>query len=104
MYDTKGSIWESPYYADGKVFVGTDSGDLFIFKHLTNPPSLDWQDFPATTPIEARKGFRNRQKEIEKAVLLAKIEFDAPIRSTPTVAGCVLYIATERSLYAIGKR
>ncbi len=32
-YDIKASIWGSPYYVDGKIFLGNDDGDLFIFKH-----------------------------------------------------------------------
>jgi outer membrane protein assembly factor BamB len=30
-YDFQESTWCSPYYVDGKVFIGTDSGDLYIF-------------------------------------------------------------------------
>ena len=32
-YDLQDSIWNSPYYVDGKVFLGTDGGDLFVFEH-----------------------------------------------------------------------
>ena len=41
QYDTKASIWGSPYYVDGKVFLGTDSGDLFVFKHEKKPKKID---------------------------------------------------------------
>src|SRR5213075_678510 len=30
-YDLKDSTWCSPYYADGKVYLGTEGGDLFVF-------------------------------------------------------------------------
>ena len=33
QFDTKASIWGSPYYVDGKIFLANDQGDLFIFKH-----------------------------------------------------------------------
>jgi outer membrane protein assembly factor BamB len=29
--DTSGDVWASPYYVDGKVFIGTAGGDLFIY-------------------------------------------------------------------------
>ena len=32
-YDLQDSTWNSPYYVDGKVFLGTDSGDMYIFSH-----------------------------------------------------------------------
>ena len=41
------------------------------------------------------------QKLIKQKYLLAKIEMDECIRGTPSVANGVLYIATERNLYAI---
>src|SRR5436305_8896347 len=37
QYDTKASMWGSPYFVDGKVIVGTDSGDLHVFKHDAKP-------------------------------------------------------------------
>ena len=40
------------------------------------------------------------QKELAEKYLLAKIDFTEPIRSTPVVANGVLYILTEKSLYA----
>ena len=74
MQDLKSAIWGSPYWVDGKVYIGTEDGDIFVFKH---------------------------GKEKER---LAKIEMDEPVRSTPVVAGGTLYIMTELNLYAIGKK
>src|SRR5262245_58692990 len=34
-YDTKRAMWGSPYWVDGKVYLGTEDGDLFVFKHDT---------------------------------------------------------------------
>jgi outer membrane protein assembly factor BamB len=104
-YDTKGSIWGSPYYADGKVFLATETGDLFVFKHSKTPKAIDELDNPQATDA---KSFRTAQmakrKEVEKETLLHKIEFDAPIRSTPIVTDDVLYVMTEKSLFAFKKK
>ena len=31
QHDLGGNVWGSPYYVDGKVYMGVDNGDLFIF-------------------------------------------------------------------------
>jgi outer membrane protein assembly factor BamB len=31
-HDMSGGTWASPYYVDGKVYIGIDGGDLFIFE------------------------------------------------------------------------
>jgi outer membrane protein assembly factor BamB len=103
QYDTKASIWGSPYYVDGKVLVGTDQGDLFIFRHTSRPKTIDGvgaaQDAPDRTA--ARAIHRAKRAETEKEYLLAKLEFPSCIRTTPTVVNGVLYVATENTLYAL---
>ena len=32
-HDFQEGTWCSPYYVDGKVFIGTDAGELYVFKH-----------------------------------------------------------------------
>jgi outer membrane protein assembly factor BamB len=105
QYDTKGSIWGSPYYADGKVYLATEAGDLFVFKHDPKPPAIDELDNPdAKDEKDFRAKMLAKRKEVEKAVLLNKIEFDAPIRSTPVVADDTLYVMTEKTLFAFKKK
>ena len=69
--DTEGQIWGSPLLADGKLYVGTQSSDVFCF---------------AAT----------REKKV-----LGKTSLDGAIVSSPIVANGVLYVATEKYLYAI---
>ncbi len=111
QYDCKGAIWGSPYYVDGKVYLATEGSDLFVFKHEKEPKVLDPLDVQVDTalpPEQQQKDYTKKMKlklkEVEKAVLLHKIEFGAPIRSTPIVADGVLYVMTENTLYAFGNK
>jgi outer membrane protein assembly factor BamB len=72
-YDLKSAIWGSTYYADGKVYLGTEDGDLFVFA---------------------------AGKELK---LINKIEMAEPVRSTPVAVNGILYVMTELNLYAIKK-
>jgi outer membrane protein assembly factor BamB len=103
QYDTKASIWGSPYYVDGKVFLATDSGDMWIFKHAKKPLKIDGVEAAKDAPDmkAARAIQKTKRGEVEKEYLLAKIEFPTAIRSTPLVANGVLYVMTEHELFAI---
>ena len=70
-HDVKAPIWSSPYYCDGKVFLGTDDESLIIF--------------------EAG----------DKKKILAEKDMGAKVRATPVVANGTLYVMTENTLYAI---
>ncbi len=104
QYDMKSSTWCSCYYADGKIFIGNDNGDLYVWKHDKQPMKIEDIDEKAENQQAARKFRSARQKEVAAKYLLAKIEFDAPLRSTPIVANGVLYVMSEKSLYAIKKK
>jgi outer membrane protein assembly factor BamB len=71
-HDINGEAWASPLVADGKVYLGTRSGEFLIF---------------AAAPIKQ---------------LLAKVNFADPISATATAANGVLYVATMKDLFAIG--
>jgi len=71
QHDTEGHIWGSTLLADGRVYVGNDSGTLFMF-----------------APGKDKK-------------LLGQIDLKDPIYSTPVVADGVLYIGTSANLYAV---
>ncbi len=73
VYDTKSHIWGSPLAVDGKIYLGTEDGDVIIMK---------------------------TGKEMK---VVAKIDMRAPVYSSPVVANGTLYIATQTHLYAIGK-
>jgi len=104
-YDTKSAIWGSPYFVDGKVFLATEGGEVFVFKHTKTPKAIDDLDNPSA---EDQKSYNNqmkaKRKQVEAEYLLSKVEFDAPVRSTPVVANGVLYVMTEQRLYAFGKK
>ena len=106
-YDTKGSIWNAPFYADGKVFLATENGDLFIFKHFEKPTEetdVDYVRAMAPNKVEGIKQSKLVAKQFEAKYLIRQIEFDAPIRTAPTVVDGVLYIVTEKNMYAIAEK
>ena len=71
-YDFKAGVWGSPYIVDGKVYIATEEGTMFIFNH-------------------------GREMKI-----VNKVEMDEPsFHGTPIVANGVLYIMTKGKLYAI---
>ena len=70
--DIKGETWASPYVADGKVYLGTRSGNFYVW---------------ATS----------KEKQ-----LLSELDLKVPISATVTAANGVLYVATMQNLYAIG--
>jgi len=72
-HDAGGEIWSSPLVADGKVYVGTRRGLLWILA-------------------------ASREKRV-----LASVDLDEAIDPTPVAANGVLYVATMRTLYALKK-
>jgi len=70
-YDTRSAIWGSPFWADRKVYLGTEDGEMFVFD-----------------PAKA-------------CCVLAKNEFDAPVYGMAVAANGVLYVKTRNKLYAI---
>jgi outer membrane protein assembly factor BamB len=106
QFDTKSAIWGSAYYVDGKIFLGTEDGDLFVFRHDPKMEDLDEVEIAAKEPDEkaAAKKIIEVRKAVDKTYKIAKIEMGRPIRSTPIVANGVLYIMTENSLIAIQKK
>lgn len=69
--DLDSATWSSPYTVDGKVYMGTDKNQLFIFDH-------------------------SKTKK-----LISTVNMGQKVRATPVVANGVLYIMTENRLYAI---
>jgi outer membrane protein assembly factor BamB len=72
-HNSEAEIWGSPMIADGKVYLGTDAGEVFVFEH-------------------------GRQKK-----LLAQFEMDGRIRRPMVAVGNVLYVQTDNRLYAFAR-
>lgn len=105
QYDLKGAVWGSTYFVDDKIYIATEGGDLFVFKHSKEPKTIDELDIPdAEDQRDYNKKMRAKRKEVEDEVLLHRIEFDAAIRSTPVAANGVLFVMTENAVYAFGKK
>jgi outer membrane protein assembly factor BamB len=74
VHNTQAETWGSPYYVDGKVYLGNDDGNIYVFKH-------------------------GKEKD-----LIDTIEMKARVRSTPVAVNGVLYVMTENHLFAIAKK
>jgi outer membrane protein assembly factor BamB len=72
-YQTNGGIWASTLVAGGKVYIGTRSGNFYIFA-------------------------AGREEK-----LFSSVKLDSSICATPVAANDVLYITTMKKLYAIKK-
>jgi outer membrane protein assembly factor BamB len=74
VYDLKSSVLGSPYLVDGRVFVAADDGQVQVFAH-------------------------------ERAArVLAMVDMEERICTTPAAAKGTLYLATDSKLFAIGSR
>ena len=86
-HDFKTSIWGSPYYVDGKIYIGTTDGEVIIFAHG-----------------KARKYYLHGKAEIpslKNDKRLPSASMDDNEVGTPIVANGVLFIATKSKLFAI---
>jgi outer membrane protein assembly factor BamB len=72
-YDFKAGVWGSTFFVDGKVYIGTEDGEVVVFKH---------------------------GKTCE---VIAKNDLAETVHSTPVVARGVLYVVTKSRLYAIAE-
>jgi outer membrane protein assembly factor BamB len=72
--DFKSAIWGSPLWADGKVYIGNEDGDVYMYAH---------------------------GKTVKK---LGQVEMGEGVLSTPVAANGVLYVLTKSKLYAISKK
>jgi outer membrane protein assembly factor BamB len=126
QWDTKSNIWGSCYFADGKVFVANEDGDMYVFKHDKQPEVLDEIAVGSMAAVEAekkakaagkdeadsRKAARDAydeavakvREQVQRKYLLARVEVGSPIRSTPIVANNTLFILTESYLYAVNPK
>ena len=72
-YETKEPMWSSTLVGDGHVYIGTDGRHLWVFKTG------------------------------KKAKLVAKSRLRAKLATTPVVANGVMFLASDKYLYALKK-
>jgi outer membrane protein assembly factor BamB len=123
QWDTKGALWGSCYYVDGKILVANEDGDVYIFKHEKAQVVMDEIADGSKAGAEAEKKAKAEGKDetdarkvgnaardtaiaamrdkVKAKYLLQKIEVNENIRSTPIMANGVLYIMSERTLFAV---
>ena len=72
-HDLKATVWGSSLWADRRIYIGTEDGDIWVFAH-------------------------GKEKKI-----LAKNEMGEPVYATPAVVNDMLFIATSSHLHALRK-
>ncbi|HEY7330603.1 MAG TPA: PQQ-binding-like beta-propeller repeat protein [Gemmataceae bacterium] len=79
--------WSSPYWVDGKIYIGTENGTMRIYEHGKSKKLVNTVKFKA-------KAEGNKIVEVEA------------IRATPVAVGGVLYVMTENptKLWAISAK
>jgi outer membrane protein assembly factor BamB len=70
-HDMRANTWSSPYYVDGKIYMGDDKSKVLVFKH-------------------------GKKKELIATNLL-----DGKVCASPVAVNGVLFVMTEEKLYAI---
>jgi outer membrane protein assembly factor BamB len=70
-HDMGAAVWSSPYYVDGKVFMGNEDGDLLVFA-------------------------AGKEKK-----LLNTVNLHGSVYTTPVAANGALFVTTREKLYAI---
>ena len=73
-HDVQGEMWSSTLVADGKVYVGTRRGEFVVLA-------------------------AGKEKRFLSSVML-----DGPVSGTPVAANGVLYVTTQKKLYALKKQ
>jgi outer membrane protein assembly factor BamB len=103
VHDVKASVWASPALFGDRVFLGTDAGDLFVYKHAAKPERFDAIAVGqgAANLQAARQLRRAALVQFERQALAGRVELDGPIAATPVAVGGVLFVATERTLFAL---
>jgi outer membrane protein assembly factor BamB len=81
-HDMLGACWGSCLIADGKVYIGDEDGDLYIFEHSKEKKWLNQHPEEETNPT---------------------INMGSSVLGTPIVANNVLYIYNKNTLFAIRK-
>lgn len=87
FHDFKEAMWGSALYADGKVYIATQGGEVYAF--VAGKERKWYQDGKVYVP--------NGGKKDDKS----SASLDEPTKGTPVIANGVIYITTTNKLYAI---
>lgn len=79
-HDMLGACWGSPLIADGKVFIGDEDGDVYVFAHGKEKNWLNQHAEEETNPT---------------------VNMGSSVLGTPIIANNVLYIFNKNTLFAI---
>jgi outer membrane protein assembly factor BamB len=85
-HDCLASCWGSPLICDGKVFIGDEDGDFYIFKHAKTKQML-----------------ATKKKLSEDEADDTQLNFGSSVYGTPIVANNVLYVFNRNTLFAIAR-
>jgi outer membrane protein assembly factor BamB len=77
-FDSYSTFWASALVVDGKVYIGSEMGELLVFRHSSQPVAADGQP-------------------------LAVIDMGNSVFATPIVANNVLYVTRKNMLFAIAR-
>jgi outer membrane protein assembly factor BamB len=99
-HDAESNVWGSVLLADGKGYVGNESGELLILSAgaAADKPAADK---PAA---DAKAGTDDKGGEDGKdARVIAKIDLGGSVFSSPVAANGAVYVATGTQLYKLKK-
>ena len=103
-HDAESNVWGSVLLADGRGYVGNESGELLILNVGGTSAAAATKGGGDTKAGEEKKGDDDKSgDEGKESKVIAKIDLGGPVFSTPVAANGALYVATGTQLYKLKK-